>query len=441
MNDLYPEIGIILVLILMNAFFSGTEMALISLRKTRIKELAKKGNKRAILAEKILRDPEKFLATIQVGITLVSTIASAFAGVSISKIISPLLAQSSWVFFAKNAETISFTLIVIIITYLSIVIGELVPKSLGIKYSEKFSLFAAYPIYFLSKIFSPITKFLTISSNGILKIFGDSTSFSEAKITEEELRTILYESHKAGTIKKHEHEILDNIFDFSDIAVGQIMTPRSKFFAIDINEPNEKNIQSIIESGYTRIPVFKDRIDSIIGILNIKDLLKEIHQNPKLHTIEGLVKKAHFVPNTQRISDLLKEFQKEKNHIAIVTDEHGGVDGVITIEDILEEIVGDIEDENDEKNKPIISQKDGIYEIEGSLSIVDFNRYFNTNLPEDEAYTTISGILLEKFEKIPEVGTKTIIDNLEFTIKEKTERVIKIVTVKKLHTENVSEIF
>lgn len=438
MNEIFPEISIIVLLILMNAFFSGTEMALISLRKTRIKELVKKGNRKAILAEKILSNPEKFLATIQVGITLISTIASAYAGASISKIISPLLEASSWSFISTNASTISFTLIVIGITYLSIVLGELVPKSLGIKYSEKFSLFSAYPIYFLSRIFSPITKFLTISSNAILKIFGDQTSFSEAKITEEELRTILYESHKAGTIKKHEHEILDNIFDFSDIAVEQIMTPFSKIFAVDINEPNEKNIEAIIESGYTRIPVYKDKIDNILGVLNIKDLLRELRKNPDFHKIEDLITKTRFVPNTQRISDLLKKFQKEKKAIAIVTDEHGDVDGLITIEDILEEIVGDIDDENDEKNKFIISQKDGIYEVEGSSSIVDFNRYFNTSLPEDEAYTTISGIILEKLESIPEVGTKTTIDNLEFTIKEKTERAIKVVTVKKLPPEDIA---
>lgn len=438
MNEIFPEISIIVLLILLNAFFSGTEMALISLRKTRIKELVKKGNRKAILAEKILSNPEKFLATIQVGITLISTIASAYAGASISKIISPLLEASSWSFISTNASTISFTLIVIGITYLSIVLGELVPKSLGIKYSEKFSLFSAYPIYFLSRIFSPITKFLTISSNAILKIFGDQTSFSEAKITEEELRTILYESHKAGTIKKHEHEILDNIFDFSDIAVEQIMTPFSKIFAVDINEPNEKNIEAIIESGYTRIPVYKDKIDNILGVLNIKDLLRELRKNPDFHKIEDLITKTRFVPNTQRISDLLKKFQKEKKAIAIVTDEHGDVDGLITIEDILEEIVGDIDDENDEKNKFIISQKDGIYEVEGSSSIVDFNRYFNTSLPEDEAYTTISGIILEKLESIPEVGTKTTIDNLEFTIKEKTERAIKVVTVKKLPPEDIA---
>lgn len=438
MNDIFPEIGIILVLILMNAFFSGTEMALISLRKTRVKELVKKGNRKAILAEKILKDPEKFLATIQVGITLISTIASAYAGASISKIISPILEQSSWLFISRNATTISLTLIIIAITYLSIVLGELIPKSLGIKYSEKFSLFAAYPMYFLSRIFSPITKFLTISSNTILKIFGDHTSFSEAKITEEELRTILYESHKAGTIKKHEHEILDNIFDFADIAVEQIMTPYSKIFAIDISESNKKNIKAIIESGYTRIPVFKDKIDNILGILNIKDLLRELHENPEFHDLGKLVTKTRFIPNTHRISDLLKKFQKEKSHLAIVTDEHGDIDGLITIEDILEEIVGDIDDENDEKHKSIISQKDGVYEIEGGLSIVDFNRYFNTNLPEDEAYTTISGLLLEKLENIPEVGTKTTIEDLEFTIKEKTERAIKIVTVKKLSPEKVS---
>ena len=434
MNETVTEVLIVIALILLNGFFSGTEMALISLRKSRLKQLVNEGNKKAIIAEKLLKNPEEFLATIQVGITLVSTIASAFAGANMARVLNPILEKVSWPFIAQNAEAISFAFVVILLTYLTVILGELIPKSLGIKFSEKFSLFVVYPIFLLSKVSFPITKFLTASSNLILKVFGDQTSFAEAKLTEEELRTILYESHKAGTLKKYEHEILDNIFDFSDIAVGQIMTPRSKIFAVDISEPNEKNIKMIIESGYTRIPVYKDSIDNLLGLINIKYILKELQksQHPNL---KELIIKPYFVPNTQRISDLLKKFQKEKIHMAIVTDEHGDIDGVVTIEDILEEIVGDIDDESDVEDKLISRQKDGGYQVDGSVSIVDFNRHFKTDFPEDEQYITVSGLILDHLENMPEVGTKTVIGNVEFTIKEKTERMIKMLGVKKLRKE------
>jgi putative hemolysin len=432
MNEMFFEIGLVLILILLNGFFAGAEMALISIRKTRIQQLVKAGNKKAILAEKILKKPEEFLATIQIGITLIGTIASAFAGANITEALSILLKTTSLSIIVTNSEAIAFVIVVIGITYFSLVLGELIPKSLGIKYSEKFSLFVIYPIYFLSRIFLPITKFLTGSSNLVLRIFGDKTSFSESHLTEEELRTLLYEGRKAGTLEKHEHEILDNVFDFSDIAAGQIMTPCSKIFAVDISDPIDKNINAIIDSGYSRIPVFKDNIDHILGIIHIKDLLKELQNNKTIKSLEGLINKAYFIPNTQHLSDLLKKFQKGKVHMAVVTNEYGDVDGILTIEDILEEIVGDIADESDSEDVLIHKQKDGKFQVDGSVSIVDFNRYFRTELLEDQSYTTVSGLLLDKFEKSPAEGTKTVIDNIEFTVKEKNDRMIKLLLVRKL---------
>ncbi len=432
MNDIFFEISIVLALILLNAFFSGTEMAFISLRKTRVTQLAKEGVRPAILAEKMLQRPENFLATIQVGITLIGTVASAFAGASIARALSPILLASSLPILSTYAEPISLGIIILIITYLSIVIGELIPKSLGIKFSESIALFAVYPLYFLSKLMYPITSFLTFSSNILLKPIGDKTSFSEANLTEEELRTILYESHRAGTIKKHEHELLDNVFDFSDIAASQIMTPRSKIFAIDINELYTSSVANIAASGYTRVPVFRDKIDDIIGVLSIKALLKSLSADTPPQSFEGLLRKPYFVPNTQRISDLLKQMQKARIHMAIVTDEHGDVDGMVTIEDMLEEIVGDIRDEERQEKNLIVQESDGQYTVDGSVSIVDFNRYFKAHLPEDESYTTISGLLLDMFEHIAAVGTKTTVQDFEFTIKEKTDRVITMVTVRKL---------
>ena len=212
------------------------------------------------------------------------------------------------------------------------------------------------------------------------------------------------------------------------------MTPRSKIFSIDINETSQKNIDAIIDSGYTRIPVFQDKTDNIIGILNIKHLFRQIHTIEDLKLSEFTTKPC-FVPNTYRISELLKKFQKEKMHMAIITDEHGDVDGLVTIEDILEEIVGDIDDESDEETRLISRLKEGGYLVDGSVSIVDFNRHFKTDFPEDEQFTTVSGLLLDKLEKIPEIGTKTTIENIEFTINEPTERTIKSVKVKKIRKE------
>lgn len=431
MNELLFEISIVLILILFNAFFAGTEMAFISLRKTRVKQLAKEGVRSAILAERMLQKPEDFLATIQVGITFVSTVASAFAGARIADVLAPVFSYIPVPFVSVNAEFISLVLIVITITYVSVVIGELIPKSLGIKYSESVALATAYPLYFLSRIAYPLTRFLTISSNVILRPFGDRTSFSEANLTEEELRTILYESHRVGTIKKYEHELLDNVFDFSDIAVSQIMTPRTRVFAIDIQTTYEQNIQRIAESGYTRIPVYRGSIDNMIGILSINALLKHAHGLADMSIFEGLLQKPFFVPNTQRISDLLKQMQKERVHIAIVTDEHGAVDGVVTIEDILEEIVGDIRDEERQEKEQIVKQGDGSFLVDGGMSIVDFNRHLKAHLPEDASYTTVSGLLLETFEQIADVGTKAVIGNLEFVIAEKTDRMITKVAVRR----------
>lgn len=438
MNEITSDLIIIIALVLLNGFFAGTEMAMISIRKTKLKQLIKNGSRNAEIIEKFKKNPEELLATIQVGFTLVSTITSAYAATKITVALVPYLEQSSISIIARNAESISLAIIVVSVTYLTIIFGELIPKSLAIKYSERFALFAARPIYLLSKISFVITKFLTISSNVILKIFGDKTSFSEGKLSEDEIRIMLHESQESGVIKKYEHEILENVFEFADIAVGQVMMPRTKIFAIDIDVSVTENIKLIIESGYSRIPMYRDSIDNIVGILNGKDLLQYIERGEKNDVdLTKLSRTPYYVTNTERISALLRKFQKEKIHLAMVTDEYGGVDGLITIEDILEELVGEISDETDMEQKPIRKEKDGGYIVEGDTSIIDFNRYFNTFLPEDETYTTVSGLLQETFERLPKIGEKTIIDNLEFTIRDRTDRTILTAYVKRMENQEV----
>ncbi len=439
MNEITSDIAVIIALILLNGFFSGTEMAVISLRKTRLKQLVKNGNRNAMIIENFKKNPEDLLATIQVGLTLVGTIASAYAATKIAVALTPLLEKSSVSFISQNAGGLSLAFIVIMITYLTIVFGELIPKSLAIKFSEPFALFAARPIYALSKISFIITKSLTISSNLILKIFGDKTSFSEGKLSEDEIRIMLHESQESGVIKKYEHEIMENVFEFADIAVGQVMMPRTKIFAIDIDAPVGENIKLIIESGYSRIPMYKDSIDNIVGILNGKDLLQYIERGQRDDVnLLKLSRTPFYVTNTERISALLRKFQKEKVHLAVVTDEYGGVDGLITIEDILEELVGEISDETDMEQKSIRKEKDGGYIVEGDTSIIDFNRHFNTLIPEDETYTTISGLLQEVFERLPKIGEKTIIDTMEFTVRDRTNRTILTAYVKRLEESDPS---
>lgn len=440
MNETAIEALIVIGLILINGFFSGAEMAIVSLRKTRIKQLVKEGSRNAIIVEKFQKNPERFLATIQVGITLVNTVASAYAGAKIAKELTPLFERAPFPFIAQNAEGTSLTVVIIAVTYLTLIFGELVPKSLGIKFSEKFALITAPAILVLSKISFLITKMLTGSSNIILRIFGDQTSFTEGKLNEEEIRIMLHESQKSGVIEKYEHEILDNVFEFADIATSQVMTPRSKIFAIDSDMKQEEILKRVIESGYSRIPFYKERIDNIIGVLNIKDLLKytKVDEDGDIN-FRDILMVPHFIPNTQKISSLLRKFQKSKFHLAIVTDEHGDVDGLITMEDVLEQLVGEISDENDEEQKNIRKYKNDIYIVEGDTSLIDFNKYFHANLSEDESYTTISGLLLENFEKFPDIGDIVAIDHWEFTIKEKTERLIQSVYVKQLPEESEEE--
>jgi putative hemolysin len=427
------EILIIFILTLINGFFAASEIAIIAVRQTRLNELTKQGNKKAKIIKTLKNNPEEFIATVQIGISVITTVASVFAGASLSEELSPSFASSSIPFIAQNASTISFILIVALISYMSLVLGELVPKSLALRYSERFAFFAAYPILILSRICHFLIKFLTFSSNIILKPFKDSTSFSESKLSEEEIRSMILEGRKAGTIERKEHEILENVFEFSDMTVGNIMTPSGQITAFNIEDPVETNVTRVIESEYSRLPFYKHKFDNIIGILNIKDLFAELGtgKSAKDINLHDLLHPAFYVPNTQKISSLLQKFQKNKIHMAIVANEHGEVDGLVTLEDILEEIVGDISDETDEIRKEIVKQQDGTFLVEGGTSIVDFNRYFKANLPEDDNYTTISGFILDKLQRFPEVDDSVEFENLEFKVTEKANRIVKFIQVTK----------
>lgn len=431
MDNIFVEVLIVFFLTLLNGFFSMSEIALISVRKTRIASLAKQGNNRAKVIQSLHQDPEKLFATIQIGISVITIFASAFAGASISEELAKVFAGSGIEFFNNNAYTISFISVVVVVSYVNVVIGELVPKSLGLRYAENFSLLSAYPILWLSSLSSPLIRLLNLTSNAILSIFKDSTNFLESRLSEEEIRTLIKEGKQAGTIEAREHEILENVFEFSDTPVSKIMTPRAAIIAYDINEPVSKTLPKAIEQGFSRIPFYDGDLDRTVGLLHLKDLLPYFGKDFKDINLKQLLLPVFFVPSSQKINNVLQQFQRKKIHEALVTDEHGSVEGLITLEDVLEELVGEISDEDDESPRLFIKEKDGSYTVFGQALIVDFNKFFRTNLPEDGQYNTVSGFVMEKLGRFGAKGDLVETEKFLLRVKEASERVIKSIQVKR----------
>lgn len=428
-SEFFWEIIIVFVLTLLNGFFAGSEIALISLRKGKVNELAKRFPQRAKMIRDLQGDPETFIATTQIGISVITIVASAFAGTRLASHIAPYFQAIP--FLARHADLVSFIIIVIFVSYITLVLGELVPKSFALRRPARFALFAIYPVYWISRVAHPLVRFLTASSNLLLAPFKDSASFTESKLSEEELRILLQESQKAGTIQPREHQILENVFEFSDTEVDKIMTPASHMTALDLDEPAAANITRAVESEYSRIPVYEGDVNNIVGILNVKDLLPFIGKDLKGIDLRSLLLPPLFVPTTQKVSDVLQKFQRRKMHIALVTEEHGEIDGLVTLEDVLEELVGEITDETDEAKKDIVRQKNGSHRVEGTTPIVDFNRYFKTDIPEDDNFATVSGFILDSLSRFPEAGETVTYRDWEFRVIEKTDRMIQAVSVQK----------
>ena len=423
------DILIILFLTLLNGFFSMSEIALVTVRKTRMAELAKAGNSRAKRVVRLQQDPEILFATIQIGISVITIAASAFAGANLTEKLVLFVEKINLPLLSDNAHGLSFVIVVALVAYVNITIGELIPKSLGLRFAEQVALFASYPIYFLSRASVWLIKLLNVTSNIVLRIFKDSTSFIESRISQEEIRSLISEGHNAGTVDAHEYRIIENVFDFSDLSVDKIMIPRTEVFALDIESSPKEVFSKAIESGYSRIPVFKGSFSNMVGILYTKKLLQYFNRNSEDLQLEEFLMKTYFVPSTMKISEVLQRMQKRKVHLALVTDEHGEVEGLVTLEDILEEIVGDISDETDEPNKNI-HESNGVFLVLGNTPIVDFNKFFNTAVPEDAGFNTISGFILDNLKRFPKKGEEIKYENILFTVKDSTSRTVKSVEVK-----------
>ena len=421
------QLIILAVLIFLNAFFAASEIAFISLNDTKIEKQAKDGNKKAKQIEKMLKTPSKFLATIQIGITLAGFLSSAFASDTFAEKLAPILFQCMPFFSLGVWKSISIIIITIILSFFTLVFGELVPKRLAMKNYEKIAFGTIGIIRAISIITSPFVKFLTLVTNSISKLFGVGEN-EEESVTEEEIKMMVDQGEEKETIKEEEKELINNVFEFNDITASEIMKHRKDIFAVDINISNDELMEELSkeEYRYSRIPVYDETIDEIKGILYIKDVLKNIGK--KNFKVKNVVKDAYFVSQTRLINEVFKELQKNKMQIAIIIDEYGGTAGLITMEDILEELVGDIYDEYDKEEKEFEKIDENTYIIVGSMPIYDVNKLLNANIPEGD-YDTLSGFLQEKLGRIPEEEENPIIETKEVTYKiEKYEdkRILKV---------------
>lgn len=425
-SSIMVQLLLIVILTMINAYFAASEMAIVSVSKTKIHRLVEEGNKKAELVEKLLQEPTAFLSTIQVAITLAGFFNSASAATGISLRFATVLKQ--WQ--VPYGETIAIVVITILLSFVTLIFGELVPKRIALQNAEKFSMMCAKPIVVVSKIASPFIKILSWSTKFVLRLFGMHDENVEESLSREEIRSMVESGQENGVFNETETEMINSIFEFDDIQAEDVMTPRTEVFCIDINDPLDSYLDDLMEMNYTRIPVYEDTVDDIIGILHIKDFLIEAHKYHYDYTkvdIRKILRKPYFVLETKNIDELFKEMQKKRQHLAILVDEYGGFSGIATIEDLVEEIMGDIEDEYDEIEEPQLKKLDEhTYLIDGFMNVDDLNEELSLDL-ESEDHDTISGFLLDLLGKILEDGSKTSVDykNLHFDILEVEDKHIE----------------
>lgn len=407
------RIIVLAILILINAFFAATEIAFISLNDAKIEKQAKEGNKKAKQIKKMLREPSKFLATIQIGITLAGFLSSAFAADAFADDLAPIL-QNLIPLGLATWRNISIILITIILSYFSLIFGELVPKRLAMKNSEKIAFGTIGIVRAISIITAPFVKLLTSSTNGVSKIFGISGT-DEETVTEEEIRMMVDVGEEKGSIKEEEKELINNVFEFNDKVVSEIMIHRKDIYAIDINSDIDNILEELDEYKYSRIPVYEESIDNIVGMLFIKDLLANVNKKDKVK-ISKIIREPYFVSKTKPIDELFRDLQKNKHQLAIVLDEYGGTSGLVTMEDIIEELVGNIFDEYDEEEKEFEKIDDNTFLISGGVSIHDLRKILGVEIPEGE-YDTLSGYLIELLGRIPSDDEKPVIETKRVTYK------------------------
>ena len=426
-HNLLTQAVLIVILILVNAIFVVTEYAIIRVRSAEIDALAAKGNLRAQRAKSVIGDLDKYISATQLGITFVNLLLGWVGEDIFIQLLQPA-------FIALGiSDSFSQTLAVIfgllIITYFTITIGELAPKAFAIRKYMSAALWLSYPLTIFYKIFKPFIWLLNVSAALIIRLMGIKPLENDSGIhSQEEIRQVILQGSKAGVIDKTEQQLIEKIFDFNDKLAKEIMVHRGDMVVLNINDSREKIYEVVTEEGYSRIPVYKDTVDNIIGIIYTKDLISA-SEHRELITLHDIIRPAYFISETKNIGILLRDFQKSKVHMGIVVNEYGGVEGLVTMEDIIEEITGEIMDEYDTESPDIIKAKDQEYLVNPFIPVDEFNEKFKASIPQDKGYNTLGGFLYYVTGHIPALYERIDYSGFTFIISSKQRNTIKQVKV------------
>ncbi|HCO19150.1 MAG TPA: hemolysin [Tissierellales bacterium] len=433
------KLVLIFVLTLVNAFFAASEMAMVSVDRIRLINKAEEGDKKARLLLDILKEPSRFLSTIQVGITFAGFFSSASAAVSISTALGGRL-EALGVPFGKD---IAFVGITLMLSYIMLVIGELVPKRIALNHAERFAMLAVRPISMVAKVMHPFVTFLSLSTNAILRLLGVSQEGVEAKVTLEEISSMVEVGHEQGFINPVEREMIKSVISFDDKLAEEIMTARTEVYMIDADDRIEDYIDDLLSLKYSRIPVYEEDIDNIVGILYLKDYLLEAYKSGFLNVdIKAILRPAYFVPERKNINDLFLELKNTRKHMAVLIDEYGGFSGIVTMEDLIEEIMGDIDDEYDHDDPDVKLLEKGTYIARGSVSIKELNSRLEIELDEEtEDYDTLGGFIIHHLGYIPDDGDKPelTISDLSFRVESVEDKRVVAVRISKSESHEKKE--
>ncbi len=430
MEGLLGEIFLIAMLILLSGYLAGTEIAVVTARKINIKQMAESGKRNAKIFLKLKEEPDRFLATIQIGITLMGVLASAIGGAASVKVIEPLLKEVPIKAISLAAGPIAIGIVVVIITYFSVIFGELVPKSIALMHPETIGLWTARSIDTFSKVVSIFVKTLTFSTAVMLRPFGEKPFTERAHVTEEEVKMLIKEGGKHGVFEPTEEKILQSVFEFTDMSVKEVMVSDTQMMMIQIDKSVQEIVSLIEEEQFSRYPVFGRELNDIRGILYAREFLTTLAKTGQVD-IRKIIKPPYFIPETMKISLLLREMQRKRIHMALVVDEYGGISGLVTIEDLIEEIVGEIRDEYDIES-PVIQLSDGTMLIDASISLRDLKEDHQISLPESPEYETLGGFLMAILQRIPQAGDMVEIEGKRIKIVEMVGQRISKVKLERL---------
>lgn len=425
---------LLLVLILVNAFFAGSEIAIIQVNDNKIQHMADEGDKKAMQLLRLTAEPSAFLATIQIGVTISGFLASAVAADSFAGPVVEAL-KGSVPIPESLLKLITVVIITIILSYFTLVFGELVPKRVAMQNPERFAFRVVGALLFLYKATKPFVWLLSKSTNGVVRLFGIDPHAEPEHVTEEEIRMMVDVGNEKGVIEESEKEMINNIFEMDDITAAEIMTHRTDIFAVSMTDSISDVVELTLEEGYSRIPVYEDDLDSILGVIYVKDLLRLIgQQDISQAKLSDFIRPALYVPESNHVKELFKEFQDKKVQFAVVCDEYGGTSGIITMEDLLEAIVGNIQDEYDHEEEEITQVDDTTFTVEGTANIEELSEILDIALPDEGDYETIAGLIIDMLGRIPAEDEQptVIVNNVEFTVLEVEDRRIVSVKVVKL---------